>query len=266
MNGVKGLLSVVLLGTLLPLSVYAAPQGLRQTSDNADVERLRIQAEEKAREDVEQRDWETRIFPVRYVDLVQLGKALSMFRAKMQSSQELRVLSVRAPREIMPAIEDAIKRLDVPQPRKEAELTIYVIIAADQSDVSASNLPPNLNPVLNQLKGVLAYKNYRLVDTLITRALSGGLQNQSTLNGELMLSETVKPAYRFFAAAPQIDSPDGKTSVLRLNGMSFNLSGPGGLNGSVSGNVDVPQGQQVVVGKATLADKALILVMSAKFD
>jgi hypothetical protein len=263
LKAVKALLSVVLLGSVLPLSAQAPPQGQRQTSDNSDVERLRIQAEEKAREDIEQRDWETRIFPIRYVDLIQLMKALSMFRAKMQSSQELRVLSVRAPKEIMPAIDDAIKRLDVPQPRKEAELTIYVIIATDQADTSGSNLPPNLNPVLNQLKGVLAYKNYRLVDTLITRAIGHG--NQSALTGELMLGETVKPAYRFFAV-PQFDFPDGKTPVLHLGGMSFNLTGPAGLNGGLSGNVDVPQGQQVVVGKATLADKALILVMSAKFD
>jgi len=46
----------------------------------------------------------------------------------------------------------------------------------------------------------------------------------------------------------------------------LNGGGLAGNGASVSGNVDIPQGQQVVVGKATLGDKALILVMSAKFD
>jgi hypothetical protein len=29
--------------------------------------------------------------------------------------------------------------------------------------------------------------------------------------------------------------------------------------------VDIPQGQQVVVGKATMGDRAMILVMTSKF-
>jgi hypothetical protein len=255
-------LSIALLG-ILPLSSLAAAQGQRQTPD-PEVERLRIQAEERQREEEEQRSWETKIFSVRYADLGQLSNALSMFRAKMQSSPELRVLSVRAPKEIMPAIEDAIKRLDIPQPRKEAELMIYVIMASDQPE-SPPAIPPNLNPVINQLKGVLSYKGYRLLDTLITRSgNTSAMMAPVRLQGTIVLSETVKPIYEFKAGF-QIENPDGKATVLRLNQMQFNLVGSG-VNATVSGTVDIPQGQQVVVGKATLADKALILVMSAKFD
>jgi hypothetical protein len=258
---VKRFLSLALLGSLFPLSSVAA-QGQRQTSD-PEVERLRIQAEERQREEEEQRSWETRIFPVKYVDLFQLTQALSMFRAKMQSSPDLHVLSVRAPKEIMPAIEDAIKRLDVPQPRRAAELTIYVIIATDQPDPSAPGLPANLSPVLTQLKGVLSYKGYRLVDTLIMRSTNSG-GPRAALSGQLMMSETLKPNYDF-SAGFQIENPDGKNPVLRLSNMNFNLAGAG-LRAAVAANVEIPQGQQVIVGKATLADKALILVMSAKFD
>jgi hypothetical protein len=263
MNAVKRFLSILLLGSVLPPSSFAAPQGQRQTSD-PEVERLRIQAEERQREEEEQRSWETRIFSVRYVDMGPLTNALSMFRAKMQASSELHVLSVRAPKEIMPAIEEAIKRLDVPQSRKEAELMIYVVIASDQPD-PASAIPSNLNTVINQLRGVLSYKGYRLLDTLITRSNNtSNMVNPTTLSGSIALSETVRPTYNFRSGF-QIDNPDGKAPVLRLNGMQFTLGGQG-VNAGISGTVDIPQGQQVVVGKATLADKALILVMSAKFD
>jgi hypothetical protein len=34
----------------------------------------------------------------------------------------------------------------------------------------------------------------------------------------------------------------------------------------ISGDVEIPQGQQVVVGKATMGERALILVMTAKFS
>jgi hypothetical protein len=262
MKLVKGLFCIALVGSVMPLRCLEA-QGQRQTSD-PEVERLRIQAEERAREDAEQQNWETRIFPVKYVDLGQLNNALSMFRAKTQISPELHVISVRAPKEIMPAIEDAIQRLDVPQPRKEAELTIYVIIASDQAEPSTA-IPSVLNPVINQLKGVLAYKSYRVLDTLITRGTNNGPIEATTLSGTLVLSETLKPTFNFRSRF-QIENPDGKTPVLRLNDMNFSLGGGGMNSAGISANVEIPQGQQVVVGKATLGDKALILVMSAKFD
>jgi len=262
MKLVKGLFCIALLGSVMPLRSLEA-QGQRQTSD-PEVERLRIQAEERAREEAEQQNWETRIFSVKYVDLGQLNNALSMFRAKTQISPELHVISVRAPKEIIPAIEDAIKRLDVPQPRQEAELTIYVIIGSDQAEPSTA-IPSVLNPVINQLKGVLAYKSYRVLDTLITRGTNNSFGNATSLSGTLVLSETQKPTFNFRSRF-QIENPDGKTPVLRLNEMNFGLGGGGMNSAGISGNVEIPKGQQVVVGKATLGDKALILVMSAKFD
>src|SRR5436853_499746 len=100
--------------------------------------------------EIETKDWETKIFPIKYVDPSELQTALSLFRSDIKySGGQLRVLSVRAPKEIMPAIEDAIKRLDVPMPRHDAELTIYVLVASDQLDSSAA-IPSALNPVVNQ--------------------------------------------------------------------------------------------------------------------
>lgn len=252
MIGMKRVLSIFLLAGLLPWSAFSAEQ--QNSTDNAEVEKLRLQAQEEAQE----ASWDTRIIPVRYVDLRELRNALSMFRAKMQTSEELHVLSVRAPKEIMPAIEDAIHRLDVPQPRKEAELTIYVVVGTDQQEAAAA-IPASLNPVMNQLKGVLAYKGYRLLDTLLVR---GGNSNNTSLTGTLSLSDAVKPIYRFTTQF-HIEN-DGKAPLLHLGNMSFSLQGP--IGAAISGDVQIPQSQQVVVGKATLGDKALILVMSAKFD
>ena len=59
---------------------------------------------------------------------------------------------------------------------------------------------------------------------------------------------------------------DGKAQVLRLYDMRFSYQPPSQLELVVSADVDIPQGQQVVVGKATMGDKALILVMTSKFS
>src|SRR2546426_12471347 len=72
-----------------------------------------------------EQDWETKIFDVKYADLNALTGVLMMFRARISPSPALRVISVTAPKEILPAIEDAIQRFDVPTPpKKSIELTI----------------------------------------------------------------------------------------------------------------------------------------------
>ena len=107
-----------------------------------DAERLRIELAERARQETEQRDWDTKIFQIKYVDPNELRSVLSMFRSNINySGGGLRVLSIRAPKEIMPAIEDTIKRLDVPTPRKDAELTVFVVVASDLPDAT-NPIPP----------------------------------------------------------------------------------------------------------------------------
>ncbi len=242
-------------------SVTLLAQSQQQRDNTAlELERMRIQAEERARAEADQRNWETRIFPVRYIDPNQLQQVLSMFRSQSNPNTQLRVISVRAPKEIMPAIEDAIKRLDIPAAMvsKNADLTVYILMASDQP--AQDNIPANLQPVVTQLRAVLTYKSYQLVETLLARGTDG---RQIGLNGSLqgVRSGAVEPTGYHLAGSFRIENPDGKNPVLQVRNMQFSL-------GSVAINTDVeiPQGQQVVVGKATMGDRAFILVMTAKFS
>src|SRR5262245_3277057 len=250
---------------LVPQLLAQNPQ---QRNDAVEVERLRIQAEERARQEVEQRDWETKLFQIKYVDPNELRAALSMFRSSISySGGGLRVLSVRAPKEIMPAIEDAIKRLDVPMPRKDAELTIYVLVASDQ--VSTDPMLPPLQHVVNQLKNVFSYKGYQLVDTLVARGRDTTNPISTNLAGILPIEHAPTPGNvtYSFRGAFRILNPDGKDTVLRLDNMEFQLIVPGSNSPLlIKTDVEIPRGQQVVVGKATYNDRAFILVMNAKFD
>jgi len=261
---------VVIALSICGLSPEVFAQNQQQRNDALEVERLKIQAEERARQEVEQRDWETKLFQIKYVDPGELRAALSMFRSSISySGGALRVLSVRAPKEIMPAIDDAIKRLDVPMPRKDAELTIYVLLASEQP--SAVQLPATLQPVVNQLKNVLSYKGYQLVDTLIARGRE--TNTNVALVGALPIEHAPFPGnvtYRF-GARFRVLNPDGKDAVLRLENMQFLLNVPVDTAGHTTDlqiitDVEIPRGQQVVVGKATYNDRAFILVMNAKFD
>ena len=71
-----------------------------------------------------------------------------------------------------------------------------------------------------------------------------------------------------------IDDRNDKAPLLQVKSMHFTLKvpieNPGGgfqyQDIGVDTDVDIPRGQQVVVGKATYGARAFILVMSAKFD
>jgi len=241
---------------------------LAQNQQQGDAERYRLELAERARQEAEQREWETRLFQIKYVDAGELSRVLSMFRGSISySGGNLRVLSVRAPKDIMPAIEDAIKRLDVPVPRKDAELTAYVLLASDQAE-AGNPVPAAVQPVITQLKSVFAYKAYQVVDTVITRAT--GTQTPVSLSGTLNLgpgtSNSNSGNYNFTTRF-RFESPDGKAQILRLYDMKYSFQSTNNPYPVViSADVDIPQGQQVVVGKATLGDRALILVMSSRFS
>jgi hypothetical protein len=241
-----------------------------QNTNNNDIEieKLKIEAQERARQELERRDWETKIFTLKYVDANQLTTLLSVFRASIKNNPNLRALAVSAPKEIMPAIEDVIKRFDVPpsaSAKKDAELTIHVIMASDQT--TSGTLPPALQPIVNQLKNVLSYKGYQLVDTIMNRG-NGSVNLQGTLP---LPSQFPGVTTYTFMSFFRIDNPDEKAPILRLTQMRFVLNIPFNQQGNtqqlmISTDVEIPRGQQVVVGKATFGDKAFILVMSAKFD
>jgi len=238
-------------------------------NQSAEAERLRIQAEERVRKQVEEKDWEAKIFELKYANPNTLTNTLGVFHAEVASPGG-RLLTVRAPKEIMPAIEDTIKRFDVASAGfKDAELTIYVLLANDQAGPGRP-MPQVLQPVLTQLRNVLAYKGYQLVDTLIARGNTnnGNISLMGTLPIAVGTSEV--SAHYDFQTFFQLENPADKDPVLRLGRMVFSLSVPD-VNNRVENlrigtEVNIPRNQQVVVGKATYKDQAFILVMSSKFD
>jgi hypothetical protein len=210
----------------------------------------------------ERRNWETRIFAVKNVDLQQLDKALSVFNVVTKPVPDLGVMSVRAPRDMMPAIEAVIQQLDVPAPpRKTIELTVYLLRSTDQT---TSSIPPALEPVVNQLTKLFSYKGFELIDTQIVRAMDGRpARNQGTLGGLALAMPQVPNglAVYDFSFTPKLRAVNQAQSIV-LQDMVFSIRL--GYDMRISSDVEVPVGQQVVVGKTTVGQTALILVISAK--
>src|SRR5713226_3292667 len=138
-------------------------------------------APEQARADEQPNQWPVRLFQVKYANVYQLAKVFNAFGAVINADGDLKVISVRAPQSVLDAIDEALKRLDVPQPpAKNIELNAYLITASPQS--SAAPLPAELEPVVKQLKSVFSYQGFKLLGTLSLRGRDGSGGN---VNGVL---------------------------------------------------------------------------------
>jgi len=172
---------------------------------------------------------------------------------------------------------EAIKRLDVPPaPVPDIEVTAYLITASmGPNTESAPPLPDGLNAVVTQLKDLFHYRGYRLLDSAVVRSRNGSSGQVEGATSAPDSSVRNKTIYSFgFDRA--ILSGD-KNRVIHLEHLRLDLKSPFVLGPSAQNiqyassnirtDVDIREGQKVVVGKASTAsggDGALILVLSAK--
>ena len=233
------------------------------TNSDIIVQQMRERADMQARQEQERATWTAQMFPVKYLDSAETLKALCIFSAEIVPQPTIHMISVRAAQTSMAAIGDAIKRLDVPQiGPKSAELTIYVLVASDQ-DETLRPFPASLKPVVDQLKAVLSYKQFYLLDTLMATSvdnrhvqMSGDVRGLSPAPAP---GQTPRDTNYIFRADVRIGNGEQATALVRLSSLNLQIGSM-----SISTDVDIPQGKQVVVGRATSGDRAFILVVSAK--
>jgi hypothetical protein len=197
-----------------------------------------------------------KVFIINHVGVNDLVRVLSVFPAELSGMDRdnRRVLSVSAAPAVVAAIEETIKRLDVPPPPvKSVEITAYVLECSTSGE--AGTLPQDLQGVFVQLKKTFSYSGCSLARTLLTRGSDG-----SRFAGEF--SERAAGRYEFTGRV-QVDESDPPT--VRLRGVDL-LNPFAGGRSRLSGDVDVRGGQKVVLGRlgVTEAGKDQIVVLTAK--
>ena len=204
-----------------------------------------------------------RIFVLKYADARDLASVLAVFGYGIKADRDLHVLAVSAPAETIAAIEDAIKRLDVPSAApKDINLTAYLVLASERADVN--EVPAELQPVTKELRGIFAYKSFRMLDTILVRTQPGTAGHAKGVIGSTG-PDASKTPYEFVVRPSAVtDDPGGR--LIRLDTLSLSLRVPGGMDAGINTEITIREGQKVVVGKSNLgaADQALILVVTAK--
>jgi hypothetical protein len=214
-------------------------------------------------------------------ELVQILQPLgSGFKgAIMQSNSEYRTITVRDFPENIATIEEAIKRLDVPLPPKppqplrpaspDIEVVAHVLITSDNESTGNSS-PPALTDVIKQLQTTLNYKGYQLLTSIVqrTRSDNGSIEAKGTL---VLPEKSLTGIYHLIVKnirpepVSQLDY-----SQIGLGRLEFYLEGINEVENRRFGettiitSLSVRDGERVVVGTASLKDKAVILVVTIK--
>jgi hypothetical protein len=221
----------------------------------------------------------THVFQFKYADGRGLQRVLAPYgRVEVDSMLKALTVTVRD-NTILSEVEQIIKRFDVPPPPVlNIDVTIYLMSALGTP--SSGAVPAELEPVVKQLKSTFSYKGYQLIDTEVIRVragqggdVSGVVDNAPSLDGNRTIS---KVGFRSASV-----STDEKGRAIRIDGLKVGLripvasSGPGVgpgqkqyqyIDTGLNTDVDVREGQKVVVGKANMdgSDRASIVVLTAK--
>ncbi|HEX8845822.1 MAG TPA: secretin N-terminal domain-containing protein [Pyrinomonadaceae bacterium] len=228
---------------------------------------------------VTEKGFKSRVFEVKYRDASSLASVLqklgSGFKgASITANSEFKTLTVRDFPENIATIEEAIKRLDTPAaPRPNIELHMHVLVASNTSGsaTTTAQVPAELRDVLTQLRETLSYRNYEIATSVVQRLTETprGLRGK----GMVEISRSASTAgsmnlpYEYLINSVTLASSSTGAPIVQIGEFSFST----GLTSTTLDNrtqvqtaLNLRDGEKVVVGTATLGDRALIIVLTAK--
>lgn len=263
-----------LIASLL-LTLMLASTGVAQTPHPAPV------AASNEPDYVQEKGFKTKIIELRYRDPVSLFRVIATLGsgvrgAAITPNTDFMTMTVRDFPENIATIEAAIKRLDTAEAaRPDIELHVHILIASNAAN-AANEHPAELNDVIKQLQGTLAYKSYSLMASAIQRAReSGRVSNNSGVAEAKLFNVEVPPGnsifYEYNMDSLSIQARDTGEKTVQISNFSFVMRIPLNLGSSIQYQsvgfktpVSVREGEKVVVGTTTMGDKGLIVVLSAR--
>jgi type II secretory pathway component GspD/PulD (secretin) len=225
---------------------------------------------------VTEKGFKSKIFEVKHRDAYTLATVLrqlgSGFKgASVSANSEFKTITVRDFPENLATIEEALKRLDIPAaPRPNIELHIHVLVASNNSayvNDTAVPVPAELKDVLTQLRGTLNYGNYELAATVVQRITETRNILQGQGAGQVSHAnptglDMALPYQYVINSVSLVQNPSGAPSV-QINEFSFTAQTDKD-HAQVQTALNLRDGEKVVVGTATIRNRALIIVLSAK--
>jgi hypothetical protein len=217
------------------------------------------------------------VFQLKHANPADVARVLQVFTGHVDAQPDLKVVMWKGPAEIAPAVRDVVQRLDVPPAAVTSiDLTFYLLSGSKQPG-SAAALPSELEGVATQVKKIFGLSRLSLLETAALRVRDGsGGKIEGVVPG---LSDPSHQATYALEFGPTSLTSGEHGALIRLDRLALRLRVPsvdkssGGRSVSVNlgeswlrTDAEVPEGQKVVLGKATVDDSGdtFFLVVTAK--
>src|SRR2546425_2759077 len=211
--------------------------------------------------------------------LLSVLKLLGSPSGSISANDEFRTITVRDYPENIAVIEDAIRRLDTPEPERpirpvppNIDFRIHVLIASNAPS-GQEELPADLRDVIKQLQETLRYKSYGVMASAVHRTtLGGGVSNKGVAESKLFnINSQGSPIFYEYSIAPISLEPSANAPrIIQIGTFRFTMRVPVNVGTQTnyeptgfSTPVTVRDGEKVVVGTTTLGDKGLVIVLIA---
>lgn len=232
---------------------------------------------------VSEKGFRSRVFEIKHRDpanLVSVLKPLgSGFKgATMSSNQEFGTITIRDFPENIAAAEEAIKRLDVPEPaRPGTEFHVHILVATNSPTYSPPNeYPVELNAVIKQLQTTINYKYYHLMTSQVLRAKEQGMRQVSVKGvSELKLRADMEASknpifYNFSFENIMIEEAASGAAKIQIGQFNFTMKVPLMMGSGIlqyesigfNTPVNMREGEKVVVGTTSMEDKGIVVVLT----
>jgi len=212
-----------------------------------------------------------RIIQIKYQDPRRIKQLLSAYDAVVLATDGINVLTVAGSPQGVDEVEAAIRKLDAPRPpAQNIQLTAYVLMLNRQAG-EPGEVPVELNEVVGELRKILSYKGFHLLNTELVTGRDGGSAYVAETGGA-----SGPLAGQFSLSLHRLELiPGDKVSTVHIDGLAFTILP---FNAKLSEredrlqsphidtSIDIPVGQKVVVGKTALdsPDNAIVLVLTAR--
>jgi len=230
-------------------------------------------SQEKPKDDyVTERQFKSKIFEVKYREPTSIANVLrqlgSGFKgAGISANNEFKTLTVRDFPENLATIEEAIKRLDTPAaPPSSVQMHMHVLLASNRvGGTPAGEIPAELKDVITELRGTLTYRNYELVTSILQRLTetNRALQGSGLAQIPGAQSNLTTANYEYFVNQLSFVPSASGAQTIQIQDFSFTMVGEG-IRGKLQTALNLRDGEKVVVGTATINDRALIVVLVPK--
>jgi hypothetical protein len=255
---------------VLAAALLLAPAALAQNAPAAAEERY-----------VTQKGFANRVFEVRHREPANLAQVLrglgsGFVGAVVTHNQEFRTITVRDFPENIGAMEEALRRLDTPEPpRRGVEFQVHLLVASNDAAL-ANNVPAELGEVVGRLRSTLGYKNFGLLGSQVVRSRDERGETSNKGVAELRLTGDTPAArvpvfYDYYIRSVSLGGSQTGAAQVQIGDFVMSLRVPvssaaGAINYETVGfrsPVSLREGERVVVGTTSVGDKSAVVVVTA---